>query len=60
MPRGDELTPERILEGIAGIAFGEKKIRPADRLRALQALAKLTGMGPPTDEEAGKSFVDDL
>lgn len=61
MPSGDELTPERILEEISRIAFGEgnEEVRPGDRLRALQTLARLTGMGSHTDEE-DSTIVDDL
>ncbi len=50
----------RILEGITRIAFGEgEEVRPADRLRALQILARLTGMDSHTDSEEA-SIVDDL
>lgn len=63
MPSGDkyEPTPEHILQGISHIAFDEgEEVRPGDRLRALQTLAKLIGMGIPADEKEEESIVDDL
>lgn len=59
----EEITTERVMEEMSRIAFGEvEDVRPADRLRALQALAKLLGSFPDADgsEQGMVNIIDDL
>ncbi|MDD6320484.1 MAG: hypothetical protein PUA63_06435 [Oscillospiraceae bacterium] len=60
-----QLTPERVLDELACIAFADLEVQPAppikvaDKLRALELLYKYLGLGDGSGAEEGVVIVDE-
>ena len=60
-----QITPERVLDELAGIAFADLSAEPpppikvADKLRALELISKYLGLGEGSGAEEGVVIVDE-
>ena len=60
-----QITPERVLDELAGIAFADLSAEPpppikvADKLRALELIYKYLGLGGGSGADEGGGVVDE-